>query len=67
MRRGGGLEYKMFIDWNGPSVHLVDGLGTRTLSRLFNGGKWHYIAIVKSGDSETTRKLKSSDAKLPFL
>ena len=69
-RRGLGVQdvgLEVFIDWNGPPVHLVDSLGTRTLSRLFNGGKWHFVTMVNRGDSEVTRRLKSVDAKLPFF
>ena len=61
-RRGLGVQdvgLEVFIDWNGPPVHLVDSLGTRSLSRLFNGGKWHFVTLVNRGDSEVTRRLKS--------
>ena len=33
-RRGLGVQdvgLELFIDWNGPTVHLVDSLGTRTV------------------------------------
>ena len=69
-RRGLGVQdvgLEVFIDWNGPPVHLVDSLGTRSLSRLFNGGKWHFVTLVNRGDSEITRRLKFLDAKLPFF
>ena len=43
-RRGLGVQdvgIEVFIDWNGPPVHLVENLDTRCLNRHFNGGKWH--------------------------
>ena len=69
-RRGLGVQdvgLEVFIDYNGALVHLVDSLGTRTLSSLFNEGKWQFARLVKRGDSEVTRSLKSLDAKLPFF
>jgi hypothetical protein len=54
LRRGLGLQdvgLQVFIDRNGPG----------------NGEKWHYVTIVKSGDYEITRRLKSLDVKLPFF
>ena len=69
-RKGLGVQdvgLEVFIDWNGPPVHLVDSIGTRTLSSLFNEGKWHLVLLVNRGDSEVTSRLKSLDAKLPFF
>ena len=69
-RRGLGVQdvgLEVFIDWNGPPVHLVDSLGTRTLNKHFNGQKWHFITLFNRSESEVTRRLKSVKPKLPFF
>ena len=62
-RRGLGVEdagRETFIDWNGPPVHLVDALGEKTLNRVFEGGKWHFVTVINMADSEVTRRLKNN-------
>ena len=69
-RRGLGVQdvgLEVFIDWNGPPIHLVDSLGTRALDRYFNGGKWHFITLVNRADSVITRRLKTVQPKMPFF
>ena len=60
-----GVE--VFIDWNGPPIHLVDGMGTRTHDRYFNGGKWHFVSAINRAESEVTRRFKLVKAKLLFF
>ena len=37
---------------------MVDALGEKTLKRVFNGGKWHFVTVISRADSEVTRRLK---------
>ena len=41
---------EVFIDWNGPPIHLVDGMGTRIHDRYFNGGKWHFVSAINRAE-----------------
>ena len=69
-RRGLGVQdvgLEVFIDWNGPSIHLVDSLGARVLDRYFNGGKWHFVTLVNRAGSVVTRRLKDVKPKTPFF
>ena len=58
---------EVFIDWNGPPIHLVDGMGNRTHDRNFNGGKWHFVSAINRAESEVTRRLRLVKAKLLFF
>ena len=69
-RQGLGVENVgkgTFIDWNGPPVHLSDNLGTKTLNRIFEGKKWHFVTVSNKADSEVTKRLKQKKAKVPFF
>ena len=69
-RRGLGVQdvgLEVFIDWNGPPIHLVDSLGARVLDRYFNGGKWHFVTLVNRAGSVVTRRLKDVKPKTPFF
>ena len=57
---------EVFIDCNGPPIHLVDGMGTRSHDRYFNGGKWHFVSAISRAESEVTRRFKLVKAKLLF-
>ena len=69
-RRGLGIEdvdKEIFINWNGPPVHMADSLGGKTLNRVFKGKKWHFATKASRLDTEVIIRLKSKQAKVPFF
>ena len=68
-----GLDIKAvgdeaLIHWNGPPVHLADGLGKAALDRRFGGRRgWRFITKKGKAESLVVSRLKKRVSRTPFF
>ena len=55
------------IHWNCPPLVHADGLGTRSLDRLFGQGKWNFLTNLNQADSTVSKRLRKVETKLAFF
>ena len=68
-----GLDIKAvgdeaLIHWNGPPIHLADGLGRAALDKRFGGRKsWRFITRKGKAESLVVSRLKKGVSRTPFF
>ena len=65
-KRGLGVQavsLEVFIDWNGPPVHLADSIGVASLDSYFAGrSHWRFVTKKNKLVSAVVSRLKSQKA-----